>query len=297
MKKLSLILATLMMLTVLVSSFSINFSAKGPMDDFTEVAPVAEENQINSTTWNHLVGMNIDVEPNGTWSWATHFDGKDSCWGMNQAGTFLDSDYKTVIIEYKDVDYTDKNAEGVSQIVFTDLYTQSGLGDYGRVRAKAETFEKMSVCYSEDGENWTEVKFTVGYHTNANTYTGYQGATYAVDTYWHLIFEETAPTAKFFAIMTDESADWDADDHTPGLGAIMDWKYIYLVKSNLEEGSEITLAPETDPVTTEAPATNAPETNAPAADDAADMTWLYIVIAAAVVVAVVVILVVVKKKK
>jgi len=314
MKKLSLILATLMMLTVFVSSFGINFSAKGPLDAFTEVAPVPEENQINSTTWNHSVGVRQLENPVGAWSWAANFDGKEGCWGMNRQTQYFDCDLKTIIVEYKDVDYSDKGATSVKELVFADGYTQSGLGDFGRIRATMEeVFNEMTVVYSNDGENWTEVEFTVAYHTEEGSFTTETGNAVPYDTFWHLIFAEEVPAAKYFALHTTEAKAWDADDHSPKLAILLDWKRLYLVKSG--EGSSdapatdapvtdapVTDAPVTDAPATDAPATDAPATDAPATDDAQadaenDMTWLYIVIAAAAVVVVVVVIVVAKKKK
>ncbi len=327
MKKLSLILATIMMLALCVSSFSIGISAAKPIDAFTQVDPVPEENQINSTTWNHFVGMNQLENPVGNWSWASHFEGKDGCWGMNQSGTYLDSDLKTVIIEYKDVDYSDKGATSVKEFVFADLFTQSGVGDFGRIKASMEdVFDEMTVVCSDDGENWTEIEFTVAYHTQESTYTDWYGNARPVDTYWHLIFNEEVPAHKYFALHTSETKGWDADDHAPKLGILLDWKYVYLVKGageaaggdNTEETEEIietteapvtepetTVAPETDPVTTEASAPDPVATEAPGtaetddtkADAENDMTWLYIVIAVAVVAVVVIVIVVAKKKK
>ncbi|MBQ4065462.1 MAG: hypothetical protein IJD10_05125, partial [Clostridia bacterium] len=260
MKKLSLILATLMMLTVFVSSFSITFGAAGPMDSFTEVAAPAEEDQINPTSWNYFVGVKQLTDPVGSWSWANTFDGKEACWGMNTTVTLLDCDLKTLYWESNDVDFTDKGASTVKEIVFADYYTQSGLGDGGRIRAKAETFEKMTVIYSADGENWSSVGFTVAYHTAESTFTSNNGTAYPVDTYWHLVFDHEIPAVRYFGIHTSEAAAWDADDHTPRLGIVLSWKYTYLVKGT---GDGTAVPPVTEAPVTDAPVTDAPQVNIP----------------------------------
>ncbi len=318
MKKLALALVLVSLLAACFGSFSV--SAAGPIDAFTEVEAPAEEDQIWSTSWNHHVGMDIVVDPNGSWSWSANFDGNPGCWGMNNNYTYLDSDNKTVFWNLNEDDYSSKGATTVKEIVFADFFTQSGLGDFGRIKATMEdVFDEMTVIYSDDGQNWSTVDFTVAYHTAASTFTTNSGAAVPVDTYWHLIFTEEVPAVTYFGFLTSESRDWDADDHVPKIGMILNWKYTYLVKGTGEAAGgdnteapvtepETTVAPETDPVTTEASATDPVATEAPGAaeteetddtkaDAENDMTWLYIVIAVAVVAVVVIVIVVAKKKK
>jgi hypothetical protein len=305
------------------SSLTVNAAPPKISDVYPQIAAPTDEEQVNSTTWNYSNGVNQLTDPEGQWNWNNTFEGKPACWGMNQTGTFIDCDLRTIYWESKDVDFSDKGATHVRQVVFADGFTQSGIGDYGRhnPQKKLEDFEQLTVIYSADGENWNTTKnFTVAYHTNANTYAGYMGKEYQVDTYWHLILDEPVPVeqCKFFSVHSSETKAWDAQDHAPSLGIILDWKYTYLVKDTgaapeltypeaettaapTEAPTEApaTEAPETEGATdgvTEAPATNAPAGNAPAESNGID-AWVWIVIGVAVVAVVVVVVIVAKKKK
>ena len=228
MKKFALVLALVSMLTVCFAS--LNVSAAKPIDAFTQIEAPAEEDKIKPTSWNYFVGMNQLENPVGSWSWENTFQDQPGCWGMNNTTSYLDSDLKTVFWETKTVDFTDVGATTVKEIVFADGYTQSRLGNFGSIRAKQETFEKMTVIYSDDGENWSTVGFTVAYHTESSEYVDYYNKTHAVDTYWHLIFDEEVPAVRYFGFHTSETKAWDADDHIPALGIILNWEYTYLVK-------------------------------------------------------------------
>ncbi len=317
MKKLSFLLVTLMLLTALVSSFSIGVGAAGALDAFTEVAPPAEDAKLLSTTWNYTTLKHIESmvgEVNTLGLGANEFN-------HNNIGQTIDCDQTVQILELKDEDRA--GATSVKELVFGDLYTSSGMGDHGRIKATPETFEKLTVVYSDDRVNWTEVPFTVGYHTtDPQEFTAYYGTVSVIDTYWHLIFDYEVPAARYFAIHSSETKAWDADDHYSRLNIYLTQATFYAVKGSgdpvdapdteeteeTEEIIETTEAPVTDPETTEAPVTDPVTTEAPAtaetqetddtkADAENDMTWLYIVIAVAVVAVVVIVIVVAKKKK
>jgi len=336
MKKLSLILATLMMLSVFVSSFSIPFGAAGVMDSFTEVDPIAEEDKIISTTNTYFLGINEITDPVGQWNWAEVYNGKDGCWPINNQVNPIDCNLKTICWGNNPEDY--KGATHVSQMIMASTFTQSGLGNEGRIKPEKvkEDFEQLTLIYSPDAINWSSVGFTVGYHTEASNFTDAQGDVHPVDTYWHLIFDEPIAVADFawIGFHSAEERAWDADDYSYSLCIVLQSHYTYLVKGSgdVPPAGDVTDAPATDAPATDAPATDAPATDAPATDapatdapatdapatdapatdapvtdapatdaPAADaennMTWVYVAIAAAVVVVVVVVVVVAKKKK
>jgi len=314
MKKFALILALVSLMALCFSSMTVNAAPPKLEDYFPQTPAIPEENQVNPTSWNYHVGVQQLTDPAGSWSWANTFDGKPSCWGMNNTVTLVDCDLKTIFWDSKDVDFTDKGATHIRQIVFADIFTQSGLGNSGRINPERslEDFEQITVFYSADGENWTTTKdFTVAYHTEVGTFVSNNNTEYPYDTFWHIILDEAIPVeqCKYVGIHSSESKNWDAQDHVVSLGIIFNWKYTYLVKDTgaapeLTYPEVATTEAPTEAPTTEAP-TEAPATDAattapvtePATENGGIDTWVWIVIAAAVVVVVVVVIVVAKKKK
>jgi hypothetical protein len=325
MKKLALILALVSLMALCVSSLTVNAAPPKLEDYFPQVAAPTEEEAIYPTTWDYKVGVDQLPDPTiGTWSWADTFQDKPGCWTQNDNVLPLDCNYKTYYWESRDVDFTDKGATHIRQVVFTDPFTQSGLGDYGRHNPtkKLEDFEQLTIIYSPDGQNWKTTKnFTVAFHTEKGSYTDYYKKEHPYDTYWHLILDEAIPVeqCKYMGYHSAEGKAWDAADHAYTLGSIISWKQLFLVKdTGVEpeltypeaettaaptEAPATTVAPETDAATegatngvTEAPATNAPAGNAPAESNGID-AWVWIVIGVAVVAVVVVVVIVAKKKK
>ena len=329
MKKIALILALVSLMALCFSSLTVNAAPPKIEDYFPQVAAPTEEEAIYPTTWNYSVGVDQLPDPTiGTWSWNTTFADKPGCWGQNDNNLPVDCNYKTIYWESRDVDFTDKSATHVRQIVFTDAFTQNGLGNYGRhnPEKKLEDFEQITIIYSADGENWNTTKnFTVAFHTETGSYTDYWKKEHPYDTYWHLILDEAIPVeqCKYMGYHSAEGKAWDAQDHAYSLGSIISWKQLFLVKDT-GAAPELTY-PETEGETTEADTTVADTTVADdateadttvadttVADGTADATvtteagstteeggssLIWIIIAAAAVVVVVVIVVIVSKKK
>ena len=313
MKKFALILALVSLMALCFSSMTVNAAPPKLEDYFPQVAPHTDDVAIYPTTWDYYVGVDKLPDPTiGQWSWASTFADQPGCWVQNNNVLPIDCNYKTVYWQSKDVDFTDKEATHVKQLVFVDAFTQSGLGEYGRHNPtkKLEDFEQLTIIYSADGENWNTTKnFTVAFHTEAGTYTSAYGTEYPYDTFWHLILDESIPVeqCKYMGFHSGEPKAWDAADHAYSLGSIISWKQLFLVKDTGVEPELI--YPETEAATTEAPATEAatdaattgaaattPVTEANGETAGLD-AWVYVVIAVAVVAVVVVVVVVAKKKK
>ena len=306
MKKFALILALVSLMALCFSSLTVNAAPPQIEDYFPQVAAPTAEEQINPTTWNYFVGVDQLTDPAGSWSWADTFDGKPGCWGQNNNVLPVDCNLKTVYWESKDVDFSDKGATHVRQIVFADPFTQNAKGTYGRHNPlkKIEDFEQITIIYSADGQNWNTTKdFEVAFHTESGSYTDYWGTEHPYDTFWHLILDEAIPVeqCKFMGFHSSEDKAWDAQDHAYSLGVILTWTHLFLVKDT-GAAPELTY-PEvaTTEAPTEAPATTDAATTAPVTEPATENggidTWVWIVIAAAVVVVVVVVVIVAKKKK
>ena len=328
MKKIALILALVSLMALCFSSLTVNAAPPKIEDYFPQIAAPTEEEAIYPTSWNYFVGVRQLENPVGQWSWANTFDGKDACWGMNNGTTVIDADLKTIFWNTREVDFTDKNATHVRQIVFADTFTQSGLGDSGRhnPEKKLEDFEQLTVIYSADGENWSTVGFTAAYHTETTPYTDYYGKEIVHDTFWHLVLDEPIPVEQctYMGFHTSEAKAWDAQDHAYSMCVILSQRYCYLVK---DTGSDPVLTyPETEGETTVADTTVADDTteadttvadttvaDTTVADGtaAADVTeagnsaeseggsglWIALAIGGGVVILAVIITVAVKKKK
>ncbi|MBQ4064760.1 MAG: hypothetical protein IJD10_01525, partial [Clostridia bacterium] len=204
MKKIALILSFVMLFAAALALFPV--SAAGPLDSYTE-AGKPESDTVRKTSFR--VARTWGVEnPVGQW------DPNDyETWQFNSAGTFVDANHAAIILWYNDYD-----RRTLTELVFADIFTASGQGDYGRTRVGTDTWDKVTLVVSDDFLNWREVDFTVAYHKETPVSVQNQyGQSVTVDLYWHLILEEVT-TARYFAIHGGEEKAWDADDHSPELG-------------------------------------------------------------------------------
>ncbi len=228
MKKLSLFLALVTVLTLCVCSFGIGISAARPIDAFTQIDKPAEAN-IRKTTYRFYRVWGVE-NPVGQWDPFAYQDGGmgegTSMSQHSSSVTFADSNKAALILCYNDFD-----RHTLTELVFADIFTISGMGNQGRTRMTPEIWDKITVVVSDDCLNWRKVNFTVSYHTENNVHVDSYGQESNVDLYWHLSLEETT-TAKYFAIHTSEAAAWDADDYAPKLGIVLAHDFFYGVNTS-----------------------------------------------------------------
>ncbi len=229
MKKISLLLALVTLLSVILAGFSIQISAASPLDDFTAVSRPADST-IRKTSTRYWRVWGVE-NPVGTWDPWAYADGGmgegSSMYEMMNTATYVDCNNSAIVLCYNDYD-----PHTLTELVFADGFTASGQGDWGKTRIRASVWDKITVVVSDDGLNWREVGYTVAYHTEpVVNWTGTHQKTYTIDLFWHLILEETT-TAKYFAIHANEPKAWDAPDHSPRLGIILATDFYYGVNAS-----------------------------------------------------------------
>ncbi len=221
MKRIAFALAVLTVLTVVFAAFSVN--AAGPLDSFTEVEKPAAST-VRKTSYRFARVWGVE-NPVGRWS---PDDYQTDIFRSN--GTYVDANNATIILWYNDYD-----RRTLTELVFADLFSSTGAGDYGPSRVTPEIWDKVTLVVSDDFLNWREVGFTVAYHTEAAaTVQNQYLQDVRVDLYWHLILDEVT-TAKYFAIHGGEAKAWDDTNHIPRLGIFMDENFYYGVNTSGRE--------------------------------------------------------------
>jgi len=211
--------------------------------------------------------------------------------------------------------------------VFADGFTTTG-AHYGASRIKPSDWEERFTFYTSlDGENWSQVPFTVSFHYESSEFSDvWMGNTTGnIDLFWHINFEAPV-TAQYYMLHTNNTSDQNDGLYELAIVCHADYWYLMYEKGTAATEAPATDAPATEPATTEAPATDAPATEAatteaPATDAPAteastteapetdapvtsasdnnddNSSIIGIVIAAIAVIAVVVIVVIVTKKR